>query len=466
MAITVSGLGGSGLDVDGLVTQLMAAERQPLTRLATREAGVQAKISAFGSMASAISNLQTAANGLNSAAKFAATRTTISGTNAGYTATSTTNAETGSYAIKVNTLAAAQRVAFSADAFTQDGDDIAAGTLSFKFGSADNLLADEPVSTKTLDFAGGSLQDLRDAINGAKIGLTANVINDGITDRLIISSAETGANQAFTVDGIGAAYSPDAPGTEGDAAYQLEAARDASITVDGLTLTRSSNTISDVIDGVTLTLTGESTSANALKIASDTASARSAIDAFITAYNGLATGLADSMKYNPESGEAALLNGDSTARAVQAQLRNIVGGAFGNLGGINRLADIGITFQLDGTLAVDNTKLNAAFENPDLDVSAFFAGADGTTGFGKQVADSLGRLVGPGGLITGRSDGLKESANALVKQAEAINLRLETVEKRYRAQFTALDVLLSNMLQTSNYLQQQLANLPGPRTSN
>lgn len=464
MAITVSGLGGSGLDVDGLVTQLMAAERQPLTRLATREAGVQAKISAFGSLASAVSNLQTAANGLNSTAKFAATKTSISGTNAGFTATSSTRAAAGSYAIKVNSLASAQRVAFSADAFTQNGEDIAAGTLTFKFGSADNLLAEEPVSTRTLDFDGGSLQDLRDAINSAGIGLTANVINDGTTDRLILSSAETGANQAFTVDGLGAAYSPDAPGSEGDAIYQLEASRDASITVDGLTLTRSSNTISDVVEGVTLTLTAESSAANTLKITSDNASARAAIDAFVTAYNGIAKGLTDSMKYNPESGEAALLNGDSTARAVQAQLRSIVGGAFGGQGGINRLADIGITFQLDGTLAVDSTKLNAAFENPDLDVAGFFVGTTDNPGFGKQVADSLGRLIGPGGLITGRSEGLKESANALVKQADAIKLRLETVEKRYRAQFTALDVLLTNMLQTSNYLQQQLANLPGART--
>lgn len=465
MAITVSGLGGSGLDVDGLVTQLMAAERQPLTRLATREAGVQAKISAFGSMASAVSNLQTAANGLNSTAKFAATKASVGGTNPGFTATSTTQAETGSYAVKVNTLASAQRVALSADAFTQDGENIAAGTLTFNFGTADNLLANAPVSTETLDFAGGSLQDLRDAINSAGIGLSANVINDGTTDRLIVSSTETGAEQAFSIDGIGLAYAPDAAGAEGDAAYQLEAAQDASITVDGLNLTRSSNTINDVIDGVTLTLTAESSSTNTLKVATDFASARSAIDAFVTAYNGLATGLTDSLKYNAESGEAALLNGDSTARAVQAQLRSIVGGAFNGMGGVDRLADIGITFQLNGTLSVDSTKLNAALENPDLDVATFFAGNGEAPGFGKQVADSLGRLIGPEGLITGRTEGLKESVKSLQQRAEAINLRLETVEKRYRSQFTALDVMLTNMLQTSNYLQQQLANLPGARTN-
>ncbi|MDX5362616.1 MAG: flagellar filament capping protein FliD [Pseudazoarcus pumilus] len=461
MAITVSGLGGSGLDVDGLVTQLMAAERQPLTQLATREAGVQAKISAFGSMASAVANLQTAANGLNSAAKFAATKATVSGSNAGFTATSTTNAATGNYAIKVNTLAAAQRVALSADAFTQDGENIAAGTLTFNFGTADNLLADEPVSTETLDFAGGSLQDLRDAINDADIGLSANIINDGTTDRLILSSAETGAAQAFSIDGIGVAFSPDAPGAEGDAAYRLEAASDASITVDGLNLTRASNTISDVIEGVTLNLTATSDAANTLRVTADNSTARAAIDAFVTAYNGLAKGLTDSLKYDPESGEAALLNGDSTARAVQSQLRSIVGGAFAGLGGVERLADIGISFQLDGTLSVDSTKLNAAFDNPDVDVAGFFTGNGETSGFGKQVADSLGRLIGTDGLITGRTEGLKESVKTLQQRSEALTLRLETVEKRYRAQFTALDVMLSNMLQTSNYLQQQLANLPG-----
>lgn len=464
MAISVSGI-GSGLDIDGLVTQLMAVERQPLSRLASREAGVQAKISAFGSMASAVANLQTAANGLNSAAKFAATRTTVSGTNAGYTATSTTSAETGSYAIKVNTLASSQRVALAADAFTQNGDNIAAGALSFKFGDAAQLLADEPASTRTLDFAGGSIQDLRNAINGANIGLSANIINDGTSDRLIISSSETGAAKAFTIDGLGVAYAPDAPGSEGDPVYQLEAARDASITVDGLTVTRASNTISDVINDVTLTLTAESTSANVLKVASDFAGARSAIDAFVNAFNGVAKGLADSMKYNAETREAALLNGDSTARSVQNQLRNIVGGVFEGLGGVSRLAEIGVSFQLDGTLAVDSTRLTAALENPDLNVAAFFSGNGETAGFGKRVADSLGRLIGPEGLITSRSEGLKASAKALQDQAEAINFRLEGIEKRYRAQFTALDVLISNLTQTSTYLQQQLANLPGARSN-
>lgn len=459
MAISASGI-GSGLDVDGLVRQLMAVESRPLTALATREAGVQAKISAFGTMASAVSNLQTAANNLNKSAIFATTRATP-GANSGYTATTAASARPGSYSIEVTQLAANQRVAVSADALTQSGNNIAAGTLNIGFGSADALASGTPESTKTLEFAGGSLRDLRNAINGANLGVTANIIDDGATQRLVFSGNASGAEQAFTLEGLGLDFSPDTPGNEGDPVYRLQAATDSSIKIDGLTITRPTNTVSDVIEGVSLSLTTAGGSATTLKVAADFGSARTAIDAFVSAYNSAVTSLANLTRYNEETRQGSVLTGDSTARAVQAQLRSIVGGVFSGLGGVERLPEIGISFQLDGTLSTDSTRLNAALNDPDLNLATFFTGNGDTKGFAGQVSDALGRLVGAGGLITGRTEGLKSSVTELQNRAESINRRLESVEQRYRAQFSALDVLISNMTQTSNYLQQQLANLPG-----
>lgn len=457
MAISVSGI-GSGLDIDGLVTQLMQVEARPLTTLAQREAGVQAKISAFGTIASAIAGLQTAANGLNSAAKFAATKATP-GTNAGFTATSTPAARPGTYSVSVTQLAAAQRVALSQDAFTSASGQIAAGTLNFSFGSADALAADNPDSTASLEFAGGSLADLRKAINDAKLGVTASVVNDGDGDRLVLTGAKTGAAQAFRIDGLGVAFSPDDPGEAGDAVYGLQGAQDAQLTVDGLAVTRPTNSVQNVIEGVTLNLTA--TGASTLTVTADPSGARSSIEAFVNAYNNAVTTLGNLTRVNTETRQASVLTGDSAARSVQSQLRNLVGGVFGGLGDTQRLSDLGISFQLDGTLAIDNTRLNSALNDPERDVAAFFTGNGDTPGFARRVSDALGNLIGASGLITGRTEGLKTSAQALQRQAEALNNRLESVEKRYRAQFTALDVMIANMSQTSTFLQQQLANLPG-----
>jgi len=459
MALSASGI-GSGLDVDGIVSQLMAVESRPLTVLAQREAGVQAKISAFGTMTSLVASLQTAAGNLNKPAIFATTKATP-GTNAGYTATTSTGAQPGTYSIDVLQLAASQRVAVSAETFAQDDDRIAAGTLTIGFGSADALADGEAETTHTLEFAGGTLRDLRDAINDAKLGVTANIVDDGTTRRLVFSGAATGAAQAFTLQGLGLDFSPSDPGDENDAVYLLQAAGDAVLKVDGLTITRSSNVIEDVIEGVRLELTTAGGGPVTMKVTADHASARSAIEAFVNAYNSAVNGLANLTHFNTETRQGSVLTGDSTARAVQAQLRSVVGATFRGLGGVERLPDLGITFQLDGTLSIDSAKLNAALADPELDVAAFFTGRDGTKGFAGQVADSLGRLIGSEGLITGRTAGLKSTVTDLQSRAQALTLRLENIEKRYRAQFAALDVLIANMTQTSTYLQQQLANLPG-----
>lgn len=462
MAISAPGI-GSGLDVNEIVSQLMALERRPLEALAQRESSAQSRISAFGQLTSLMSSLQTAANVLGDAAKFAATKATV-GANAGFTATSSTSAAAGNYAIEVNQLAKVQRVAVSENAFTTDAGGIAAGSFSLDFGDVDALAGNNPTSSTTLEFAGGSLNDLRDAINAGDLGVRASVINDGSVQRLVLTGAQTGKDQAFTLQGLGLAFDPNSPGAQGDDVFQLQGAQDASLTVDGLAIMRSGNSIDDVIEGVTLTLTREDPGvASSLAVADDPSGARSAISAFVQAYNGAVTGLRNLTRFNPETNEAATLTGDSTARSIQSQLRNIVSAGMGGMGDTTRLSDIGISFQVDGTLAVDNGKLTDALNDPERGVAAFFTGADGAKGFAATVADTIGNLVGSNGMIAGRTDGLKSSINGIENQREALNRRLEATELRLRAQFTALDTMIASMTQTSDYLTQQLANLPGTR---
>jgi flagellar hook-associated protein 2 len=457
MALTANGI-GSGLDINGLVSQLMSVEQRPLTALATKEASYQSKLSAFGQLKSVLAALQTATTGLEDAAKFSATTTTV-GTDAAFTASSDTTATIGSYALEVSQLAKVQRVATSSTTELAP----AAGDLTIDFGSVvGGTFTADPARTKTLAFAGGTIEELRDAINGGDLGVKASVINNGSVKQLVLTGATTGASEAFSLGGtVGLSFNPDTPGTAGDPAYQVQAAQDARLTVDGIEISRSSNTVSDAIEGVTLTLTKESPGVtSSLAVAKDFGSARNAIGAFVKAYNDVNSTIKGLTAFNAETRQASTLTGDSTARGIQGQLRSLAGGALSGLGATSRLSDIGISFKADGNLAVDNTKLDAALNDPDTNVAAFFTGTGGVKGFAETVSAALDGYVGGTGLIAGRTDGINASVKSITKQRAALTARLEQVEKRYRAQFTALDSVIASMTQTSNYLAQQLANLP------
>ena len=138
-----------------------------------------------------------------------------------------------------------------------------------------------------------------------------------------------------------------------------------------------------------------------------------------------------------------------------------MGGALSGLGNTARLADIGLTFDQDGKLTVDASKLDAALKDPKRDVAAFFTGSGEAKGLAATVADGLKNYIDSDGLLAGRTEGLNSSIKLIGKQRDAFELRLQGIEKRYLTQFTALDQSISSMTQTGNFLSQQLANLPG-----
>ncbi|AYH43110.1 flagellar filament capping protein FliD [Azoarcus sp. DN11] len=434
MALTANGL-GSGLDVNGLVGQLMAVEQRPLTALAAKESSYQAKLSAFGQLKSVLSALQTASDALKDPTKFSAKIATPAA-DAGFTATAASAAAVGSYAIQVTTLAAAQRSATNSTTTFVPG----AGTLSVTIGG----------QTKTLNFAGGTIEQLRDAINGGNLGITANVIDNGTAKQLVLTGQNTGAANAFTATGLGIETS----------LYQVQAAKNAALTIDGISISRASNTISDALTGVTLTLTKETTTAARLAVADDPSAASNALGAFVKAYNDANNAIKNLTAFDPNTRRASTLTGDSTARSIQSRLRGLIGGALSGFAGVQRLSDLGIAFQADGTLAIDNTKLTTALKDHSKDVGGFFSGGGSITGFAATLSTMLDGFLGSAGLLAGRTDGINASIKALGKQRDALNVRLEQIEKRYRAQFTALDSMVSSMTQTSSFLTQQIANLP------
>lgn len=462
--------GGSILDINSLVSGLMQYESRPLSLLAAKEASFQAKLSAFGQIKSSLSSLQTATEALKTADKFSATKATVSGN--GFTASSDATAATASFSVDVLQMAKIQRVSTPTTASFVP----ALGKMTIEFGSVvdsggtNTFTGDVPPRSATLEFEGSTLEELRDAINGdASLGIKANIINNGTSNQLVLSGTATGANMAFKItgeDGLAdLSYDPAAVPDPLDKMYSVQAAQDARLKVDGIEITRGKNVISDVVDGVTLTLTGEpggtvTSLGGTVAVAADQSSAKTAIEAFVKAYNEVSSTLKSLTSYNSETKTAATLTGDSTARSIQSQLRNAIGASFEGLGGASSLSQIGLSFGKDGTLALDSTKLSAAMSDPAKDVAALFAGKDGVKGFAETFIDKLEGFTEAGGLLAGRTDGINSTIKSITRQYDTMETRLENMEARYRTQFSNLDTLLNGLSQTSTYLAQQLSNLP------
>ena len=447
----------SGLDVNGIISKLMALEQQPLTKLAAKETDYNAKLTASGSLKGALSTLQTAAQAL-------ATPSTLTGKSASVSdatvlaASASSTAAAGSYSLSVTQLATAHTVRSNTNYSTTDTFHTGSLAIAVGSGSAVNV---------TIDSSNNTLAGISQAINNANAGVTATIVNDGTTNRLMLSSNTSGSVGTIAV----AATDSGSGGTKAlsDLAsaslVRTQAANDAQLTINGLAITRSSNTITDAISGVTLNLakgTLASPGTAILTVANDTGATAAAIDTFVTAYNAAVGLLKTDSAYNATTKTAAVLNGDGTVRSLQTELSNLLNTSVtGIAGGISTLSGIGISVQADGTLAADSTKLAAALADPNKDVTSLFTQTTvGNEGIFARFNTILRTEVGYTGLIATRTIGITASIKSIGTARDALNLRLTRIEAQYRAQFTALDVMITQMQKTSQYLTQMIASLP------
>jgi flagellar hook-associated protein 2 len=661
MAISTPGV-GSGLDVNGIVSQLMALERRSLTAISTKEAKFQTQLTAYGSLKGALSTFQSAVAALAIPSKLNALKTSVGDTDVA-TATAT-SAPTGSYSLEVQTLAEAQKL--RSTTFTATTETVGAGKFTVSFGKYEGDTftpnVNKPAKEIVIEAGRDSLAAVRDAINAADAGVTATILNDGTSYRLVVSSKDTGLENAMRIT------VEDADGTHTDMAglsrlaydgrvpsgvtnlVQTVAAQNATALVDGIPISKASNSFSDVIEGVTLNLLKANTpEKTTITVGRDTASIQGSVQSFVKAYNDLNKTITDLTKYDAANKRASTLTGDATVRSLQTRLRTVFNTALETAGGgLTSLGDIGISFQVDGTLKLDGNKLTTVLADPSKDISTLFAalgkptdslvsfnsstadtkngayalnvtslatqgkavgnapaltdivagsndilevtvdgvsatvtlspgtytaaglaaeiqskvnavsalvtaeasvvvsetggvlsmtsnrygsastvaitGGNGMAGLfgtptetagvdaagmiGNSIASGSGQvLTGTGdaaglaltvsggltgdrgtirfargyayeldqlagkllendSLLDGRMDGINASIKDIERKREQLNLRLESIEKRYRAQFNALDALMGRMQQTSTYLQQQLASLPKPESSN
>jgi flagellar hook-associated protein 2 len=395
MGISSAGI-GSGLDVNGIVTSLMSIEQKPLTAVNKQKTDFQTKISAYGSLKSALSAFQTTVQGLSSQDKFNA-QTVTSGDASVFTATANGSASLGNYAVIVNQLAKPQKLTLAG--FANTTDTVGTGTLTISFGtftpavttpptpSAFTPNAAKPDVSISIDSSNNTLSGVRDAINASNSSVSATIVNDGTSNHLVITSKDSGEvntlkitvadNDGNHTDTSGLsqlAYDPTATAGSGKNMSELQAAKNAILDIDGITVVKASNTITDAISGVTLNLltTSAGKSAN-LGVASNKDAVKTSVTSFIDAYNKLDTTLRNLTKYDPAGTSSGPLLGDVTTRSIISQIKSVMTKAVNSGGTLTSLNQIGVTFQTTGQLSLDSTKLDTAVASSFSDIAALFA---------------------------------------------------------------------------------------------
>ncbi len=440
-AITSAGI-GSGLDVASIVSQLVAAERGPADqRISIATTRANTSISALANFRSALSSLQGAAKallpGTGGSASGLGKLTATPANTTYYTASAENKAVAGNYSVEVVSLAAASKRA--SDLYASSGATVGNGDVTIAVGGKS--------FTVNLASPANTLADLRDKINAASdnSGVGAAIVSDGGGARLLLTSRATGTANALTVT------------TSLFATSESQPAADAVVKVDGFTTTSSSNAVTTAVDGLTLNLVkAEQGTSTALTVALDQKASETAVATFVNAYNNVVKFIAAQTKYDATAQTAGILLGDSTVLSATQQLRNVIGGSADSAGAYKTLSALGITTSSDGTLISDTTKFNKAVSTDFAAVQRLFSGEDGIA---TKMAALTKTLLADDGQLKAKTDGLNARLKDLGKQQTAVDTRIQAYEARTRAQFAALDTLMSKLGTTSSYLTQQLANL-------
>lgn len=443
---------GSGLDINGLVDQLVAAERAPQAlRLNRIEAGANARLSALATVSAAFDRLQTALTNLSDTTIFSA-RAAVSSAPDRFTATATGAVAPGRFDIEVVALASAHKlVSGPLDAEASLG----AGTLLINAG-ASSFSVDIGIDDGS---PAGIVAAINAAAGSAGSGLRASLVRSDDGDHIVLNSAETGAAGAITVTRTAGDAALDAlvydPGTLTSLSEQTPAA-DARIRVDGLLRSSASNVIGDAVDGLSITLVSAAPGEiDTLVISRDDNQAQRRMEAFVSAYNAAVTAIGTSTRFDSATQQAAALNGDSLMRNSALRLRNELGdvlrAASENGLGASRL---GLTTSVNGTLKFDAAAFRTTLaEDPEAVTNAI----GGPAGLAARLETVVGALIGENGAITRRRDGLTSQVAGVTEQREDLNRRLESVRERFLRQFIALDTLIAQLQSTSSFITQQLS---------
>jgi len=456
MASIISTGIGSGLDIAGIVQQLVAAEAQPVeTRIGQQEARAQSKLSAFGSLKSALAAFRDTLDTTRDLDKFLL-RKAESSDESLFEVSVGNNALPASYAIEIVQSAQAQKL--NSGAFADSDTVVGTGTLQIAVGT-------ENFSVEITD-QNNTLAGIRDAINGAvdNTGVAATIVNADSGSYLILSGERTGAVNTMTVtqsggDGGLASLEYD-PGMGLNALTESVAAQDSLLRIDGLDVANESNTVVGAVEGVTINILQAAPGLReTLTVKNDTDATRNIVNDFVESYNNLVATFDQLTAFNADTKIAGPLLGDATLRNIRDQIRREFSTAVSDIdANFSSFPEVGIEVQLDGTLEIDADRLATTLAEDFSKFGQLFANTDG---YGVRLFDLTERFLGNDGVLEARTEGLNSKIEEFDEQREALNERLVSLETRLLRQFSALDSLLGQLSTTSNFLTQQLANLPG-----
>jgi flagellar hook-associated protein 2 len=432
--ITFGGI-GSGMDVEGIITGLVNANKTTLTALTTKSQGLKSAASTLSSVGTTLGNLKTAADalkGLTDVASF----TAASSNAAAIVGTAAGNAQPGTYAIQVNSLAVEQR--------TYSG---AFASSSASLGQSGFLTLGVGSSTAQISVNGSdSLAGIATKINGAGLRVAASVFYDGSQYRLQVRGLDTGAANAVTFNENGTALDLNGDGTNPNGGKTVQKATDASITIDGFTVKQPTNQIVGVIPGVTLAVAQTTTTPVNVTVASDPTSLSNKINAVVGAYNAAINSIHSIAGYGSTKPQVAQLAGDSALRTITTELSQTMSAAQLGQGMVATLAQLGLQQTRDGTLQFDSTKLATALTQDPTSVEKLLGRATGATTGGamanlSDIVNSITDSVN--GVLTLRSKSLTDQAKKLDDQATQEQTRLDDYTTKLRTQFSAMDTAVA-----------------------
>lgn len=468
------GLGG-GVDVNKLIGSSKEMARLPITRpngLNDQVKMTEAKISTYGQIKSLVATLDDTVSKLTSVTGWNAV-TATSSDSAFVTASAVGGTVATSFSVEVQGLAKAQNT--TSAGLTPPALPVGAGTLRLEVGgkwSADRSTFDLAAGKSPVDIdisATDKLSDVASKINGAKAGVTATIVSDASGERLLLRSKATGEESGFRMT-----VKTDADGNAADTAglsrlvagATTEYGANARAKVNGIDVTSSSNVFANTVAGVTFTAVKETTAPITVTVAKDSSAVKANLENFVKAYNAVNQALNQITAYDKDTKTAGLLQGDTTAVALQNTLRmaiQSVAGGSGN-GGLRSLSDVGVMVSKGtgvrptGDLELDTKKLETALADPDA-VKALFRGPDGgslTDGVAGKIKAATGSLLSGDGFFASKDKLLKKTLDNVQKEITRVEDRADSVEKNLKVRYTALDTQMSRLNALNAYVAQQV----------
>lgn len=456
---------GSGLDLESIISSTLQATNQPKqAQFQRQESQYETELSALGAVKSALSKFDDVVNKLSDRDLFDKRVAKLTQPESGdlIRFSSEDNSSSGSFNVEVLQLAQGSRAVSADGAFTSSDQIVNTSDSTLSFAAGD----------KSFDLtiaANSTLEDIRRQINDSadNFGVTANIINTGSEAKLVFNSSVTGVGNDLTVtndnaelDGLSTqAFGGGAGGMTIAADDQ---ATDAQIEIDGILATSSSNTFTDVIQGSTITALKESENneTTQVDINRDREGVSKLIDEFIQAYNAVVDIMDKATAFDPQTGDSAPLNADSTMRGLKNQMVNVLTSNVEGAGDFSNLFDVGLSLNKDGKLEKTNL-VRSVNEAMDQDFSAFGEIFSSENGVASRFEGLMNNYIDSRGAITFREEALNEQLDRLEEDRLDHEYRMQQLEGRLREKYSGLDVMLAQMQSTQSYLSAQLGNLPG-----